>query len=105
MTNPARFPTSRQKVILGLWAGIVVLPFLISFSAEWALQLNGCSFDLKAGTMCMIGTMDWGRFLGQAFLLGRFVGLVGLGSALVVIPIWLLNLRINGGKSKRTGEQ
>lgn len=62
----------RWTILVSL-VSLVVVPLLVSQSAEWVLHSNGCRFDLKAGTICAVAGGEWGHVLGLMFLWGRAI--------------------------------
>ena len=87
----ARWYSARSLwVVLGFLVVLVVLPLLAAQGAEWMLHANGCTFDLKAETICVTGGTDWGPVLGRTFLWGRLVALgIGIWVTLLSAGIWL----------------
>ena len=58
----------RYWVTLGVLAALPVLPALSAVIADWIIKANGCSFDMKSGTVCIIGGSDWGPVLDPTVL-------------------------------------
>lgn len=73
----------------------VILPLALSVGADGILQLNGCMFDLKAGTTCLIGGVEWGPFLGRIFLWSRAVAFTLMWVGFVALPVWLAVLLVH----------
>ena len=85
---------SRWATLGGLIA-LTAVPLLVSEGANWLLQINGCWFDVKSGTRCLIGGSDWGPVLGRTYLWSRAVG--GAALWVVTLPgivIWIVALGV-----------
>jgi len=75
------------------WLGLCLffLPLALSMVADWILQANGCSFDLKSGTHCSIAGSNWGTVLGGIFLWGRAIAFgLGVWISVAAALVWLV---------------
>ncbi|WP_423065683.1 hypothetical protein [Devosia sp. CN2-171] len=94
MSDP-RFPMRRYW----WWLAVILVPFLVplalSVGADWILQLNGCTFDLKGGTTCVIGRTELGPILGSTLLWSRAVAFTWMWFAFIALPIWLTVLLVH----------
>ena len=99
--SEASFPMLRYWWWLVAILAPILVPYALSLGTDWVLQLNGCAFDLKAGTTCVIGGTDWGPVLGRTFLWSRAVAFILMWVGFIALPVWLVVLLFHRGRWRK----